>query len=78
MLNMQIFSNYLNQLICIDEESTLSINELPEMTSLLDTLLGLFQAKSDLVSSLKSQIQDMKSSQVNKAIEFDQLIDEIK
>jgi len=73
------FQNALHKLVvCIDEESTLSIDELPEMTSLLDTLLGLFQAKSDLVSSLQSQIQDMKSSQVNKAIEFDQLIDEIK
>ena len=73
------FQNALHKLVvCIDEESTLSIDELPEMTSLLDTLLGLFQAKSDLVSSLESQIQDMKSSQVNKAIEFDQLIDEIK
>ena len=48
------------------------------MTSLLDTLLSLFQAKADQVSSLQSQIQDMESSQANKAIEFDQLIDEIK
>ena len=74
------FQIALHKLVtCIQHDGTeLPMEALPEMTSLLDTLFDLFQAKVDEVSSLQSQIRDLKTLQATRSSEYEQLIEEIK
>ena len=63
---------------CIQhDDMDMSVDELPEMSSLLDTLFELFQAKVDQVSTLTCQIEGLHSSNADRAMEVEHLLDEI-
>ena len=63
---------------CIQhDDMDMSVDELPEMSSLLDTLFELFQAKVDQVSTLTCQIEGLHSSNADRTMEVEHLLDEI-
>ena len=60
------------------EVAELPLGALPEMTSLLNTLFELFQAKIDQVSSLKAELKTFDALNADRSSQLEALVEEMK